>query len=335
MGFHTSLATKYRPSTFEEVVGQRAAVEVIKAAAARRHPKVFLFTGQHGIGKTTLARIFARALNCDASPSVCGKCKSCRAFSSHAHPDIIEQDMGSKGLVADARRLVQEAAVVPTWKARVFILDEVHSASNEAFDALLRLLEEPPATCYIIMCTTSPEKVPFTVISRSLRLDFVPLSVEDTFKRLCEVAKLEGYDRYDASVMKAIARHAGGSMRDALMVLERLFLRAGDSPIGVEMLEAEPWFISKVKVKRVLRCMLSQDYPGFEQEIRGLSSLQALSMLRDILDLVCSQYLSAERKADRFVDVLWTSYLRACKGAEPLLVFKGLWLDLLSLRRKE
>lgn len=321
-----TLAVKFRPKTFSEVVGQKAAVQIIRATAERKSFQVLLLEGQHGIAKTTLARIFAKSINCEYGVKLCGECPSCRAFDRDAHPDIVEMDVGSSGLVADARKLRTQAKVVPTWNARVFILDEIHSGSAEFFDSLLALFEDPPPTAYFVGCTTQAESIPLTISSRALVVELSSVAAEEIQKRLIYISQQEGY-RFDERVLQAVAKHANGSMRDAVMSLERLMLRCENKNLSFDLLEAEGWFINLERVHKILRSLLTRDYKTYSGFTKVASRLEAVNIVYEVLDKLSRFYIKKDRKPDALVDAVWKGYVRIIKGADPSLTFRGVWLD--------
>ena len=321
-----TLAIRYRPKSFEELVGQTRAVRVVRAISEKREPQVLLLEAQHGVGKTTLARIFAKSLNCEFGSKLCGECKSCLAFNRNAHPDIYEIDCGSSGLVADARKLRVQANVVPTWKCRVFVLDEVHSASAEFFNSMLALLEEPPPSAYFVMCTTQTERVPFTILSRALCVELDPVPVRDIEGRLGYVVEQEGFS-VENKVLWIVAKYARGSLRDALMALERMMLISENKRLTMSLLESEAWFASQEKVKILLRALTSRDHELFLNSIFVSSRLEAVNIFYDLLDKLSVYYVKKQRKADSLIEALWRGYVRVIRGADPELALRSLWLE--------
>ena len=189
---YLALYRKYRPQTFEDVCGRDAIVRTLKnQITSGRIGHSYLFCGTRGTGKTTIAKIFAKAVNCehpvDGSP--CGECASCKAISEDANLNVVEMDAASNNGVDDVRNIIDQVAYSPTQgKYRVFIIDEVHMLSGAAFNALLKTLEEPPAYAIFILATTEPNKLPLTILSRCQRYDFGRLSVqtiEDRLKVIC------------------------------------------------------------------------------------------------------------------------------------------------------
>ncbi|HVX00434.1 MAG TPA: DNA polymerase III subunit gamma/tau [Candidatus Babeliaceae bacterium] len=227
-----NLARKLRPRTFDQVVGQELVVRLLKNSLYRQlFFPVYLFSGQRGCGKTTLARIFAGAVNCEGLSEFCKNprmtclpclsCSSCYALIDGSHPDIIEVDAASHTGVDNIRQIIQSATFIPLiGKKKVYLIDEAHMLSKAAFNAFLKILEEPPASVIFLLATTDPEKIIDTVRSRCFQLFLEPLPLELLTDYLLQVCKDEGLE-YDKEGIKLVAHESDGSVRDALNVLER------------------------------------------------------------------------------------------------------------------
>ena len=223
MGY-TALYRKFRPQTFEEMVGQEHITRTLKnQIIANRVGHAYLFNGGRGTGKTSAAKILARAINClnpkDGEP--CNECEICKGALSGALTDIVEMDAASNNSVEDIRSIREEVNFLPTKaKYRVYIIDEVHMLSQGAFNALLKTLEEPPEHVKFILATTEPQKLPATILSRCQRFDFKRISNEDIIKRL-EIVSKESNIEITKQALNIIASLSEGAMRDALSILER------------------------------------------------------------------------------------------------------------------
>ncbi|MDE6136870.1 MAG: DNA polymerase III subunit gamma/tau, partial [Muribaculaceae bacterium] len=219
-------ARKYRPSTFASVVGQQALTETLKnAIATDRLAHAYLFCGSRGVGKTSCARIFAKTINCTCRTpdgEACNECPSCREFNDNRSFNIIELDAASNNGVDDIRALTEQVMVPPSeGRYRVFIIDEVHMLSSQAFNAFLKTLEEPPAHAIFILATTEKHKIIPTILSRCQIFDFNRITVGDMTAHLARVAASEGITT-EAAALNVIARKADGAMRDALSIFDQV-----------------------------------------------------------------------------------------------------------------
>ena len=235
-----SLYRKYRPQTFESMVGQKHIVSTLQNALTDgRMAHAYLFTGPRGTGKTTTARLLAKALMCEAGGGVAtahpdGTCEQCQEIARGTHPDVYELDAASRTGVDNVRdEIINRVAFAPTQgRYKVYVIDEVHMLTTAAFNALLKTLEEPPAHVVFVLCTTDPQKIPETVLSRCQRLEFHRISDADIAERLEFVCTSEGFE-YDSEALALVARHARGGLRDALSTLETLSVH-GRGTVRVE-----------------------------------------------------------------------------------------------------
>ena len=225
------LALKYRPQTFEDLIGQDVAAETItNSIKSKKIPNAYLFTGIRGVGKTTIARLVARSLNClNGIESICKEslCKNCEAMSNSNHIDVLEMDAASKTGVDDVRDLIEFSRYGPTSaKYKIFIIDEVHMLSKQAFNALLKTLEEPPEYLKFIFATTEIKKIPITVVSRCQRFDLPRVKSLELFNFIKKITEKEkGKATEDA--LKLIVKISEGSVRDALSLLDRALISVG------------------------------------------------------------------------------------------------------------
>ena len=227
---YKALYRKYRPETFENVVGQKHIIKtLLNAIENNKVAHAYIFSGPRGTGKTTTAKLLAKALNCDCENKPCNECANCKAILDGSHPDIIEIDAASNNGVDEVRELIEKVKYAPIQgKFKVYIIDEVHMMTAGAFNALLKTLEEPPEHVVFILATTDVHKVIPTVLSRCQRFDFSKINFEDIKQRVTDILKLEDIT-FEEGVPSLVAELADGGMRDALSILDQVVSYAGDN----------------------------------------------------------------------------------------------------------
>jgi DNA polymerase-3 subunit gamma/tau len=255
------IARKFRPSTFDEVVGQEHITRTLKnAIASDRVGHAFLFSGPRGVGKTTTARILAKALNCTQgpTPTPCNECSSCQQISAGNYMDVVEIDGASNNSVDDIRDLREKVRYAPsTGQYKIYIIDEVHMLSNSAFNALLKTLEEPPPHVKFVFATTEPHKVPATILSRCQRFDFKRVSLADIITNLSRIAEKEGIQISRGSLHK-VARAAEGSLRDAQSILDQVVSSSGQQVEAAEV-DRVLGLVDRALVEAVAAAVLNRD----------------------------------------------------------------------------
>ena len=302
MSEYRVLARKYRPQTFDDLVGQEVLVRTLSNAIKMgRIAHAFLLTGIRGIGKTTTARIIARALNCigedgqgGATISPCGVCANCVQIREDRHPDVLEMDAASRTGVGDIRELIEKVQYAPTVaRYKVYIIDEVHMLSNSAFNALLKTLEEPPPQVIFIFATTETRKIPVTILSRCQRFDLKRLDVDQLAVHLANICEKESVDAEEAA-LRLIAMAAEGSVRDGLSLLDRAIAHglgegAGDAAkVTEELMRGMLGLADRTRMFALLECLFAGEITDglslLRQQYRD--GMDMALMMQDMLGLV-------------------------------------------------
>ena len=281
-----ALARKYRPRVFEDVVGQEHVVRALSNALSQnRLHHAWLLTGTRGVGKTTLARIIAKALNCETgiTATPCGLCGACREIDSGRFIDLIELDAASNTQVDNMRELLENAMYVPTaGRFKVYIIDEVHMLSRNAFNAMLKTLEEPPAHVKFILATTDPQRIPMTVLSRCLQFSLKQIPPPVIRAQLEKVLGLEGVD-VEPPALNLIARAAQGSMRDSLSLLDQAIAH-GIGKVTDESVRAMLGVVDAGYLLTLLETVAAKDGKALMTQAEALQA-QGLSLESALQDL--------------------------------------------------
>ena len=283
---YQALYRKYRPVSFDGVAGQKPIVKTLQNAVRQhRIAHAYLFCGPRGTGKTSIAKIFAKMLNCESEENApCGKCHNCIEFQNGSHPDIIEIDAASNNGVEEVRNLIEKVKYAPIeGKYKVYIIDEVHMMSTGAFNALLKTIEEPPEHVIFIFATTEPHKVLPTIISRCQRFDFNKVSIADMVERLDYVLDQE-HIHMEPEAVRLVATLSEGGMRDALSILDQCIAYAQDD-ITVNDVNTIYGITTPAEKGTLLSHVLNRDYAELTQQIETLSE-QGTDIRRLTADLV-------------------------------------------------
>lgn len=271
---YQALYRKYRPTNFDEVVGQTHIIQTLKNAIVQnRIAHAYLFCGPRGTGKTSIAKIFAKTLNCTNSQDApCGVCENCKMAANGSHPDIIEIDAASNNGVDEVRNLIDKVKYAPMQgKYKIYIIDEVHMMTSGAFNALLKTIEEPPAHVIFIFATTEPNKVLPTIISRCQRFDFNKVSMHDIKYRLSVVCKNEGIE-IDENGLTLIAQLADGGMRDALSILDQCVAYCS-SHIDVNDIRKIYGVVTSEDIGKLFYSVYKKDVDSFIKDIQKYSDM--------------------------------------------------------------
>lgn len=308
-GRYTVVARRYRPKTFEELVGQDTVAQgLLRAIQTNRVGHAYLFTGARGVGKTSTARIFAKALNAstDGTGRFDPNSEIALAIDSGDDMDVIEIDGASNRGIDEIRQLRSNASIRPTRSSyKIYIIDEVHMLTTAAFNALLKTLEEPPGHVKFIFCTTDPEKIPITVLSRCQRYDFPPVGTDQILDRLKFICSNEGTEA-DEDALKVIARRAAGSMRDSQSLLEQM-LSFGGKHISVAEVHAMLGTADETRLATFAQCMVARDAARAITELNaaigdgvdpGQLAEQFLGYLRDVMTVSIGVPAELMRTAD-------------------------------------
>ncbi len=284
------LARKWRPANFSELVGQEHVQRaLINALDEDRLHHAYLFTGTRGVGKTTIARIFAKSLNCEkgVTSTPCGECSACTEIAEGRYVDLIEVDAASRTGVDDTRELLENVQYAPTrGRYKVYLIDEVHMFSKSSFNALLKTLEEPPPHVKFLLATTDPQKLPVTILSRCLQFNLKRMTVSHILGQLQHILQAEGIE-HELAALQLLAEGADGSMRDGLSLLDQAIAFGGGAVREAEVRDMLGT-VSRDSVLAILRALVARDVGQVMNEVEALSQLTPdfESVLADLISLL-------------------------------------------------
>ena len=313
-----ALALKYRPKSFEQLIGQDAvAKSLAHALDSGRLSHAYLFSGLRGSGKTSTARIFAKALLCDKGPTgkPCEVCDNCVMANEGRHIDIIEMDAASHRKIDDIRELIEQTKYHPaSARFKIFIIDEVHMLTKEASNALLKTLEEPPSYVKFILATTDPLKLPVTVLSRTQHFRFKPIAKSAVVAHLAQILKTENI-AYEEGALEILARSGSGSLRDTLTLLDQaiIFSREGITQRAIaDMLG----LLDPAKIGEILDVVLRQDRAGAIEIIKEVENYNAETIIDEMIANLKDKFL---RRDAKFSLLMYERFFRILAGAKSML----------------
>ncbi|EKL3106787.1 DNA polymerase III subunit gamma/tau, partial [Campylobacter coli] len=313
-----ALAIKYRPKTFDELIGQKTVSVSLKYALNHnRLAHAYLFSGLRGSGKTSSARIFSRALVCEQGPSdtPCGTCKHCLAALEGKHIDIIEMDAASNRGLEDIQALIEQTKYTPSMaRFKIFIIDEVHMLTPQAANALLKTLEEPPSYVKFILATTDPLKLPATVLSRTQHFRFKQIPQSEILNHLKEILLKENV-KFEEEALKFIARSGNGSLRDTLTLLDQAIIFC-QNEISISKITDMLGFLDPQKIKAFYQAILTKDKEKVFAYLEELQDYEASSVIDEMLFYLKESFFA---KSTEFSTLIYERFFRILSKAKNML----------------
>ncbi len=312
------LALKYRPTSFDKLVGQETITNTLSLAlSSNRLSHAYLFSGLRGSGKTSTARIFAKALVCDNGPTAtpCETCENCKMANENRHIDIIEMDAASSRKIDDIRELIEHTKYKPNIaRYKIFIIDEVHMLTREAFNALLKTLEEPPEYIKFILATTDPMKLPATILSRTQHFRFKQISKSETVKHLAHILNLENIN-YTNDALEIVARAGNGSLRDTLTLLDQaiIFSKGSLTPSNVASMLG---LLDPMKIEEIYESILNEDRKKLLEITKELDEYESETVIDELIAYLKDRYFEQDV---RYSNMLCERFLRILSEAKNLL----------------
>lgn len=313
-----ALAVKYRPKTFDELVGQKTVSTSLKYALnSQRLAHAYLFSGLRGSGKTSSARIFSRSLVCENGPSdtPCLVCKQCLASLEGTHMDIIEMDAASNRGLEDIQTLIEQTKYAPSMaRFKIFIIDEVHMLTPQAANALLKTLEEPPSYVKFILATTDPLKLPATVLSRTQHFRFKQISSGEILSHLKEILLKEEVE-FEEEALKFVARSGNGSLRDTLTLLDQAIIFC-QNHITTEKITDMLGFLDPLKIKEFYAALLQKNKEKVFKFLEELQNYEASSVIDEMLFYLKESFFA---RSDEFSTLIYERFFRILSRAKNML----------------
>ncbi len=317
-----TLALKYRPKRFEDLIGQEAVSQTLsRALDSKKLGHAYLFSGLRGSGKTSTARIFAKALLCQKGPTStpCEECEDCQAANSSRHIDIIEMDAASNRKIDDIRDLIEHTKYKPAQgRFKIFIIDEVHMLTKEAFNALLKTLEEPPEFVKFILATTDPLKLPATILSRTQHFRFKRIAQSDIIRHLEHILNLEGVE-YDKEALAILARSGGGSLRDTLTLLDQAITFSKER-ITVQNVARMLGLIDPQKIAQLYEAILTKDQKVVMEFIKEANEYEAQMIIEEMIEYLKAASFSSNPTISL---MLQERFFKILSEAKHLLFISG------------
>ena len=315
-----TLALKYRPKRFEDLIGQDAiSATLMRALDTDQLSHAYLFSGLRGSGKTSTARIFSKAMICDEGPTSnpCERCENCRGANENRHIDIIEMDAASNRKIDDIRELIEHTKYKPAQaRFKIFIIDEVHMLTKEAFNALLKTLEEPPPYVKFILATTDPLKLPATILSRTQHFRFKKIAQSDIIRHLEFILNKEGV-AFEPDALKILARSGSGSLRDTLTLLDQAIIY-GQERVTVESVARMLGLVDPQTIATLFDAILEADRETLIQRARELGDYQAQMVLDEMIIYLKEQMFA---KNPKFSTLLYERFFKILSDMKSLLFF--------------